>query len=278
MKTNPEHMQSDAARLRGRTCRRRALRIAAAAAALAIAIAAAVIVPGLLMPEFKVRGKADAETVVFIHGLQRTGFSMVRLERVFRNAGYRTVVCSYSSAYHIATISTNLFNGLAPLVADAPEVHFVTHSMGGIILRDGLARNALPNAAIGNAVMLAPPNRGAELIDKFADTPGFGAVWGAAGRGLRSGPDSVPARLPPVDFRCGVIAATRSASPLSLFIPGRDDGKVSISSTYAPGIAAHVSMPANHLLMTFFDSVGLETLHFIRNGRFSFDNATEPRR
>lgn len=254
-----------------RAVRRRVAICTAVLAAVSIAAAAVVVVPGLLMPDFSIHGQPAAETVVFIHGLQRTGFSMVRIERVFRNAGYRTIVCTYSSATPIASISTNLFANLSPLLRNTPKVHFVTHSMGGIILREGLARNALPNATIGNAVMLAPPNLGSELIDKFANTPGFDTMWGAAGRGLRTGPDGFPAYLPPVDFHCGVIAGTRSVSPLSIFIPGRDDGKVSIASTYAPGVASHADMPASHLLMTFHDSVGLEALHFIRNGRYSID-------
>ena len=234
--------------------------------ALVAGVILACVLPGCLMP--LIEGKADSqkETVVFIHGLQRSGFSMTRLQKRFAEAGYNTLVCTYRSSTDAHTISTNLFATLDPLMKPAPKVHFVTHSMGGILLRDYL-KDGHP-ANLGRTVMLGPPNRGSELIDIFAGLPGFDPLWGKAGHDLGTGPDSLAVKLPPVDFTCGVIAGDRSITLLSVFIPGRDDGKVSLTNTFVEGISDRIVLHANHMLMPFSDIVGAEAFHYIQTGSF----------
>ena len=235
-------------------------------ATLVTGLIAACVVPGCFMPS--IEGKADSqkETVVFIHGLQRSGFSMTRLQKRFAEAGYNTLICTYRSSTDAHTISTNLFATLEPLIKPAPKVHFVTHSMGGILLRDYLKEGHPTN--LGRTVMLGPPNRGSELIDSFAGLPGFDFLWGKAGHDLGTGPDSLAVKLPSIDFTCGVIAGDRSITLLSVFIPGRDDGKVSLTNTVVEGVSDRIVLHENHMLMPFSKIVGDEALHYIQTGSF----------
>jgi len=73
--------------------------------------------------------------------------------------------------------------------------------------------------------MLAPPNNGSEVVDKFRDLPGYKWLNGPAGRQLGTGRDSLPRSLGAAEFDLGIIAGTRSINLLlSQVLPNPDDG------------------------------------------------------
>ena len=115
-------------------------------------------------------------------------------------------------------------------------IHFVTHSMGGILIRYYLETNKLDNLA--RVVMLSPPNQGSEVVDKLAEVPGFVAINGPAGKQLGTEEDDVPFQLGPATFDVGIITGDRSINLfLSAMIPGPDDGKVSIERAKLEGMS-----------------------------------------
>ena len=147
------------------------------------------------------------------------------------------------------------------------RIHFVTHSLGGIVLRQYLAAHEVPN--LGRVVMLAPPNRGSELADRLSRGRLFRAVLGPSLDELRTTPDSAVNRLGPACFPVGVIAGDRTVNPLfTALLPGPDDGKVPVARTVLDGMADHRVVHASHTWIMSRREVIRLTERFLRSGRF----------
>lgn len=195
------------------------------------------------------------DCVVLLHGLGRSPLSMLRLEYALEAAGYTVWNGGYPSTR--ATVEK-----LAPVVGTAidacrahrpAKIHFVTHSMGGILVRAYFRDHAVPEA--GRVVMLAPPNRGSAIVDANREDWWFRWATGPAGQQLGTAPDSLPNTLPPLALEVGVIA-------------GRYDGKVAVESTALAEMKEQLVVPSAHTFIMNSALVIRQVKAFLKDGAF----------
>ncbi len=220
-------------------------------------------------------GLRAAECVVLLHGLARTADSMETLAEALETAGYRVVNVDYPSREKPieALAEIAIPQGLDGCrAAGANAVNFVTHSLGGILVRQYYSRH--PTDGLKRVAMLGPPNGGSEVVDNLKDVPGFELINGPAGKQLGTDQESVPNHLGPVNFELGVIAGTRTLNPiLSNFLPDPDDGKVSLQRTKVDGMCSFIALPVTHTFMMKDEQVIGEVIHFLKQGRFASPDA-----
>lgn len=212
-----------------------------------------------------------ADTVVLLHGLGRSPLSMARLERNLRAEGYEVRNLSYPSQR--TDIRTLAETTLGPVFGAAPadaRIHIVTHSLGGILVRQYLHEHGTP-ASLGRVVMLAPPNQGSALVDRLERWAFYRAINGPAGLQLGTATGSTPNTLgaipPGVDV--GVIAGNRSWNPLfSAWLAGPDDGKVTVASTHVAGETDHLTLPGSHTWIMWRRPALDAVRTFLLTGRF----------
>ena len=219
-----------------------------------------------------------SECVVLLHGLARTASSMDKMESVLSGEGFEVVNVDYPSRRHpieeLAPLA--VYEGLQRCRAmdDVSKVHFVTHSLGGILLRHYLSEFDIPE--LGRVVMLAPPNQGSAAVDKLGDVVGFDWLNGPAGHQLGKGEQSVPLQLGPADFELGIIAGNRTIDPItSAVLENPDDGRVSVEDTKLEGMKDFVVVEHSHaFIMRMAKTIEL-TLRFLRHGSFTDPEALQ---
>ncbi|MDA0281350.1 MAG: alpha/beta hydrolase [Proteobacteria bacterium] len=218
-----------------------------------------------------------AECVVLLHGLGRLSNSMSELETKLAPAGYSVANIKYPSRSHpIDELAVDAIGrGLTQCRSKGSgEIHFITHSLGGILLRYYLSQNTIPE--LGRVVMLGPPNQGSEIVDGLLPLPGFGFIGGPAGVALGTGEGSIIDSLGPVEFDLGVIAGSTNINPLEfLFIAGPSDSIVSIESTKVRGMNAHMVLPVTHTFMMRNNEVIEQAIHYLKTGSFISESMNE---
>ena len=210
------------------------------------------------------------KTAIVLHGLVRSSASMNKMAQALQQNGYDVCNIQYPSRKH--SIKKLAVNFVKPeikqcLVTEEDAIDIVTHSMGGIIARQ-LAQAT--DIKINRVVMLSPPNRGSELVDKLKIVPFFKFINGEAGLSLGTDANSVPNTLGEANFEAGIITGNKSLNPLySYLIPGADDGKVSVASAKLLGMQDFSIVPYSHSFIMNNDVVIQKTLNFLQYGKFN---------
>jgi pimeloyl-ACP methyl ester carboxylesterase len=211
----------------------------------------------------------NSAMVVLLHGLGRSARSMSYLDERLTAAGYAVINYDYESRKkEIPSLVDDLHGYIDSCCRqDITTLHFVTHSLGGILVRALIAQKKPGN--LGRVVMLSPPNKGSETIDYLGDYTFFEKIFGPAALQLGTDPDSFPNRLGPADFELGIITGDQSIDPISSWIiPGADDGKVAIERTKLEGMTDFLVMNVSHTFIMQNPEVVNEVIHFLQKGRF----------
>ena len=211
----------------------------------------------------------SVEAEILLHGLGRTRNSFRKLEKSLTARGYRVINLSYPSTKHeIKVLAQDVINRSLQQCLAAAKIHFVSHSMGGILLRDYLLNNHI--AKLGHVVMLGPPNQGSEIVDKLRSLPLFSLFNGPAGLQLGTDSKAIANRLPDANYSLGIIAGNRSINLiLSTLLPRPNDGKVSVQATKLPGMCDHLVIAVTHPFMMKSPEVIKQVQHFLSFGCFN---------
>lgn len=206
-------------------------------------------------------------TVIFVHGLWMTGLEMFRLHHAARAAGFRVRRFRYWSL--LRTPEDNLARLHAFVQREpAQTVHFVGHSLGGILILKLLMQYT--NIPPGRVVLLGAPVRGSAVARRI-QTLGLGSVLlgkAASVLAVRHAPDWDGRR------EVGVIAGTRGIGVGRLFchLPLPHDGTVAAEETALANATDSVQLPVTHTSMVYSATVARQLCAFLRTGMFSHNS------
>jgi alpha/beta hydrolase fold len=207
--------------------------------------------------------------VVLLHGLAGTSHLLRKMERALRRAGFTTLNLDYASRKRpLEALVEDIHPDIEGFAESVGGLHFVTHSMGGLLARAYLAQYR-PHR-LQRVVMLGPPNNGSEVADVLKDVALYRAFFGPAGQQLGTRQIDLLAGFPRPHCEVGIIAGNRTISPVSslLILPRPNDGKVSVASTRLEGMADHIVLKTSHSLMMLNRGVIDQAIAFLREGRF----------
>jgi len=218
---------------------------------------------------------AEPEAVILLHGYGRTTFSMRPLQGPLEEAGFVVHNIGYPSMrFSPAELTKFLGRELQSCCSSSERIHFVTHSLGGILVRAYLAENRPPK--MGRVVMLAPPNQGSELADLANGSSLLRWILGPTGAQLGTAADSLPNRLPPPWYELGVIAGIDEVNPVGgFFVPEPSDGTVSVASTRLEGMSDFITVRKSHTFIMRSADVAEYVIRFLRAGHFRGPAANE---
>ncbi|MFQ5636025.1 MAG: lipase family alpha/beta hydrolase [Gammaproteobacteria bacterium] len=219
----------------------------------------------------EIRPDPRNECVILLHGLNRTPASMEKIAASLEDSGYRVANVGYPSREYpiekLAPLAVDKGLSACRSQLDRGTIHLVTHSLGGILVRQYLSAHEIER--LGRVVMLAPPNQGSHAVDVWRGVPGFDWVTGQATHQLGKGEESVPLKLGPPDFELGIIAGDRTFNPIiSAVLENPDDGKVTVDDTRLDGMADFRVVPASHAFIMRKDEVIRLIKAFLASGSF----------
>ena len=213
--------------------------------------------------------------VILIHGLLQSSRCMVKFGANLEQAGYTAVEFDYPSTQVSIPEAARYLDQLIQSLDGIDEINFVTHSMGGLVVRAYTMEYDDPR--IKRMVMLGTPNQGAELADLTQQYWILRTAAGPGARQLGTRTDGLIPKLPIPKFEFAVIAGSRGTpagwNPL---IPGDDDGTVTVASTKLPGAADFTTVNALHSRLLWSEEAHQHTIHFLKNGRLRADGDPQP--
>lgn len=230
-----------------------------------------VVLAGVIAPAEYTLAAPQSDCVILLHGMARTAGSMNKMQRSLENRGYYVANVGYPSRQHEIEV-------LAPMAVedglercrqqpDRDAVHFVTHSLGGILVRYYLTQNDIPK--LGRVVMLGPPNQGSSAADTMLGVPGFGWITGPAALQLGKGPESIPLQLGAPNYEVGVIAGNRTIDPItSAVLANPDDGKVTVEDTRLDSMSDFRVVRSSHAFIMKKKEVIDLVSTFLESGNF----------
>ena len=208
-------------------------------------------------------GSRKKEAVILVHGLIRSRASMLIIGTYLKMKGYIPVYFPYHSTTRpICIHAAKLAQFTAKFAKNHPDtvLHFVTHSLGGIIAREALAmleeKSLKAVKQFGRMVMTAPPNRGSARANILSENRIL-SEWIKPLDELRTPQNSY-------------IHTVRTPKSLEIgIISGRFDGKVKPYEAELDEAVEHITINAMHTFIMNSPAARKAVLSFLKYGTFS---------
>ncbi|OWZ82707.1 alpha/beta fold hydrolase [Natranaerobius trueperi] len=206
--------------------------------------------------------------VILVHGFNSSFHDMSFLSDYFKNRGYLVyspnLPTRFASFHKCTTIFEDCTNDyLNKCNYFNPKIHLVGHSMGGLIIRNYLARNTIDN--IGRCVLIATPNKGTKLADLLCLYSPINKIHKPLDvlvtyKKLLYESNS--------SLELGIIAGTKSSWPFSLLLKNDNDGRVEVESTKMSNAKDFLLLPFGHKDIHHRTVTAQYIDNFLGTGRF----------
>ena len=200
--------------------------------------------------------------MVIVHGLYMHGVAMLLLQRRLGACGFRCKRFSYSS---LRSSTEENAADLAQYLRDidTPVVHFLCHSLGGLVVRAMLVQSSWQRP--GRVLTLGTPHLGCHVAKRLGASSVLAAL---VGKSLVHGLDG---DLPPWPRGREVATiAGDTAVGIGRLVPGLpkpNDGTVALAETnLGPGYPRAI-LPVSHTGMLFSRSVAQYACSYLQSGR-----------
>jgi len=200
---------------------------------------------------------------VFVHGIWMPGHELALLRRRVARCGFGTVRFAYPSVRrdigHNAALLQDFLSTL-----DAGTIHFVGHSMGGLVITRMF--HDFPEQRPGRIVALGAPFAGSYVARCLAGHALGRLILGRGREPLASGAAPWAG-----GHELGTVAGTLALGIGRLLGPGLpkpNDGTVAVQETHLAGETDAIELPATHTGLAFSTEVARQVCAFLKTGRF----------
>lgn len=221
--------------------------------------------------KYQLKGKIPqpgTDVVIVLHGLLRAKESMNRMEKALAAEGYEVVNVNYPSYFGKVERHADQLDRIVQDLNYATRIHFVTHSMGGIVVRAWLLNHE--DQRIGRAVMIAPPSNGSGMADLLDKVKILRPVFGPAAKQLRTAENGgMTAAYGQPKMDVGVIAGGRDTRRgYNRLLKGDNDFVVEVDNAKLDGSKDFLLVEHSHTFIMAKKKVIEETVNFLKTGCF----------
>ena len=210
--------------------------------------------------------------VLLVHGIARSTGTFSVMQQALFEVGYDAVAISYPSTRATIEAHAEVLERILNNLEETTTVSFVTHSMGGLVVRQLLSTQSAwqERIKVNRVVQIAPPNQGSAVARWLEDIHLYKLLYGEAG--LQLTPNGV-SRLPTFQHPFGIIAGGKgNADGYNPLLAGDDDGTVRVQETVLDGATDFITVPEIHALISNSPLTIKSTISFLKKGCFNCSN------
>ncbi len=215
----------------------------------------------------------EADLIILVHGLAKSGRAMGAFSDELTQAGYQTCTLDYRSIgvkkQALIDQAYLQINRCLDQSANTQKVHFVGHSLGGLLIRHYLQEQAdlIQQKQLGRVVMIGTPNQGSTVADHYADK--FWIDWlGEIPQALTTSEESFGAMLDNPSYEVGIIAGTQGYNWTNRHFEEPNDGLVSVKSAKLAHMHAYIEVNLSHHQLRSDPLVVSLVLSYLQGGAF----------